>query len=57
MFMVELTKGWKGYLGATLVILAGIYLLATGNTTEGISTIGIGLGLLGIRHNLDYREE
>jgi len=57
MLMIELTKGWKGYLGATLVILAGIYLLATGNTTEGISTIGIGLGLLGIRHNLDYREE
>ena len=57
MVKISLTKGWKGYIGATIVILTGIGLLATGNTTEGVSLIGIGLSLLGIRHKLDYEED
>ena len=49
-------KGWKGYLGAGLTIVVGVYLLAIGETVSGLQLIGIGLALLGIRHKLDYSE-
>jgi len=53
---IELSKGWKGYLGAGLTIAIGIYLLAIGESIAGMQLIGIGLALLGIRHKLDYME-
>ena len=53
---VELTKGWKGYLGASLTIVLGIYLIAIGEAIAGMQLIGIGLALLGIRHKLDYTQ-
>jgi len=53
---VQVTKGWKGYLGAAITILVGIYLLAIGEAIAGAQLIGIGLALLGIRHKLDYME-
>ena len=53
---VELSKGWKGYLGAGLTICIGIYLIAIGESIAGMQLIGIGLALLGIRHKLDYME-
>lgn len=55
--MVELTKGWKGYAGAAILIAAGLYLLVIGEEIAGIEAIGLGLGLLGIRHKLDYSQE
>jgi drug/metabolite transporter (DMT)-like permease len=54
--IVDLTKGWKGYLGALALIVVGIYLLATGKNIEGLQTLSIGLSLLGIRHKLSYNE-
>lgn len=48
------TKGWKGYTGAAILIMLGIYFLAIGNEYEALQCIGLGLGLLGIRHKLDY---
>ena len=53
---VQVTKGWKGYLGAGLTICIGIYLIAIGEHVSGVQLIGIGLALLGIRHRLDYME-
>jgi len=53
---VQVTKGWKGYLGAGLTICIGIYLIAIGEAIAGMQLIGIGLALLGIRHKLDYME-
>ena len=51
---VQVTKGWKGYLGAGLTICIGIYLIAIGEAIAGMQLIAIGLALLGIRHKLDY---
>jgi hypothetical protein len=53
---IEITKGWKGYLGAGLTIMLGVYLIAIGEKIAGMQLIGIGLALLGIRHKLDYLE-
>jgi hypothetical protein len=52
----EWTRGWKGYLGAGLTMLVGIYLMAVGEKIAGMQLIAIGLALLGIRHKLDYME-
>jgi len=54
---MDITKGWKGYLGAAIVMLTGLYLIAIGNVQEGAALFGVGLSLLGIRHKLDYSEE
>ena len=51
---ISLTKGWKGYLGAAILIIAGFYLLYKGNYERAIELIGVGLGILGIRHKLSY---
>jgi hypothetical protein len=53
---VEISKGWKGYVGAGLTIVLGVYLIAIGEHVAGLQLIGIGLALLGIRHKLDYME-
>lgn len=55
--MVELTKGWKSYLGATILILTGLYLISVGQEVAGAQSIGLGLGILGIRHYLSYSFE
>jgi len=55
--MITLTKGWKGYVGATGLILLGIYLLAIGENVAGTQSILNGLALLGIRHYLSYSGE
>ena len=54
--MVTLTKGWKGYLGGILVIIAGLLVALNGNQEQGLALIGMGLGLLGIRHKLSYKK-
>jgi len=55
--MVDVTKGWKGYVGAVIAILAGIYIFYSGDKAAGAGLIGVGLSLLGIRHHLEYSEE
>lgn len=50
----KVAKGWKGYAGALALISLGIWLLYEGRSVEAVQCIGIGLGLLGIRHKLDY---
>jgi len=55
--MVELTKGWKGYVGAAVLMILGVLEIAQGQHQAGIALIGVGLSLLGIRHKLDYSEE
>ena len=54
---ISLTRGWKTYAGAGLLIAVGFYLLFTGHEIEGMQAIGMGLGLLGIRHYLQYSQE
>jgi len=54
---MDVTKGWKGYVGAALVMLTGLYLASIGDYTNAVALFGIGLSLLGIRHKLDYSEE
>jgi len=54
---ITLTKGWKGYLGGLLLVAVGLYLVLTGNELEGAQAIGLGLGILGIRHYLQYSSE
>jgi len=44
----------KGFWGAIVVIISALYLLATEDYEQGIALLGIGLGLLGIRHKLEY---
>ena len=48
-------KGWKGYLGGTLLVAVGLYLLAIGEEVAAVQSIGLGLGILGIRHKLSYK--
>lgn len=55
--MVEMNRGWKGYLGSILVILSGLYLISQNRLQEAVTLIGMGLALLGIRHKLSYGEE
>ena len=52
--MVELTKGWKSYLGAALIFASAIYALMNGHNQEALTLFGVGLGILGIRHKLGY---
>ena len=54
---ITLTRGWKSYLGAAILILGGLYLVFTGHAFEGSQAIGLGLGILGIRHYLEYSSE
>ena len=54
---ITLTKGWKGYLGGALLVAVGIYLVLGGNEIEGMQAIALGLGVLGIRHYLQYSQE
>ena len=54
---ITLTKGWKGYLGGALLVAIGLYLVLTGNELEGAQAIGLGLGILGIRHYLQYSQD
>jgi len=54
---ITLTKGWKGYVGGALLVAIGLYLVLTGNEIEGAKAIGLGLGILGIRHYLQYSSE
>ena len=54
---ITLTKGWKAYLGGLLLIAVGLYLVLIGEELEGTSAIGMGLGILGIRHYLQYSSE
>ena len=51
------TKGYKTYLASTILILLGIYLIIDGKTTDGIQALSTGLGLLGIRHYLQYSNQ
>jgi len=53
---IQAIRGWKGYLGAGLTIVLGVYLIAIGEAIAGMQLISIGLALLGIRHKLDYME-
>ena len=57
MVEISLTRGWKGYLGGALLVAIGLYLVLTGNELEGAQAIGLGLGILGIRHYLQYSSE
>jgi hypothetical protein len=54
---ISLTRGWKGYVGGIGAILLGIYLVLNGNFESGASLVFLGLGILGIRHKLDYENE
>ena len=54
--MVSLTKGWKGYIGAAVLIGVGFYLIVIGEQIAGMQSIGLGLSLLGIRHKLSYKK-
>jgi hypothetical protein len=54
---LTLTRGWKSYLGAALLIASGLYQISLGDYTSGIQSIGLGLGILGIRHYLSYSNE
>jgi hypothetical protein len=51
---VTLTKGWKTYLGAIILIATGLYLVSVGQASEGAKAIGLGLSIIGIRHYLEY---
>ena len=51
---IEITKGWKGYAGGIILILVGFYLLLVGQEIEGAEAIAMGLGIIGIRHRLQY---
>jgi len=57
MVEISLTRGWKGYLGGALLVAIGLYLVLTGNELEGAQAIGLGLGILGIRHYLQYSQD
>ena len=54
---ITLTRGWKTYAGAGLLMLVGFYLLLIGQEAEGLQAIGMGLGIIGIRHYLQYSQE
>ena len=54
---ITLTRGWKTYTAAALLILVGFYLLLIGQEAEGLQAIALGLGLAGIRHYLQYSQE
>lgn len=54
---ITLTKGWKTYLAAAILILTGIYLISQGENVGGMQSIATGLGILGIRHYLEYSKE
>jgi len=43
----------KGFWGSVIVIVSGLYTLFTQDVQQGITLLGIGLGLLGIRHALE----
>jgi len=43
----------KGFWGSVIVILCGCYYVYLGQLEEAIKLLGIGLGLLGIRHHLE----
>jgi len=51
------TKGYKTYLASTILILLGLYLIVDGKTSDGIQALSTGLGLLGIRHYLQYSNQ
>jgi len=53
----KMTKGWKAYLGAAILLADGFYLLLIGEKIAGVQAIGLGLGLLGVRHKLDYQKK
>ena len=42
----------KTIIGALLLFASGLYLLSEGKETEGISLIGLALGIVGIRDKL-----
>jgi hypothetical protein len=54
---ITLTKGWKTYLGAVILIATGLYLVSIGQTAEGAQAIGLGLSIIGIRHYLEYSNQ
>ena len=54
---ITLSRGWKGYVGGALLVAIGLYLMLTGNEIEGGQAIALGLGILGIRHYLQYSKE
>jgi len=54
---IEITKGWKGYAGGIMLIVVGFYLLLVGQEIEGAEAIAMGLGILGIRHYLEYSKK
>jgi len=54
---IEITKGWKGYAGGIMLIVVGFYLLFVGQEIEGAEAISLGLGILGIRHYLEYSKK
>jgi hypothetical protein len=54
---MTVTKGWKTYLGAIILIATGLYLLSIGQNTEGAQAIGLGLSIIGIRHYLEYSKQ
>jgi hypothetical protein len=54
---VSLTKGWKTYLSGATLIALGLWLCSVGREVEGAQSIAMGLGLIGIRHYLEYSQE
>jgi len=54
---ITITKGWKTYLGAVILIATGLYLLSIGQNVEGTQAIGLGLSIIGIRHYLEYSRQ
>jgi hypothetical protein len=54
---ITITKGWKTYLGAIILIATGLYLLSIGQAAEGAQAIGLGLSIIGIRHYLEYSQQ
>jgi hypothetical protein len=54
---ITITKGWKTYLGAIILIATGLYLVSIGQAAEGAKAIGLGLSIIGIRHYLEYSQQ
>jgi hypothetical protein len=54
---ITLTKGWKTYLSGAALIALGLWLCWTGQEVEGAQSIAMGLGLIGVRHYLEYSQE
>lgn len=46
---------WKSktLYGGLIIGIVGLYLIAVGETTEGVECLGLALAILGIRHKLE----